>query len=496
MTSLGPVTDTDPDLDPAPTPAAAGRDRIVGGVAGLLGSRLGVDALWVRLLFVLLALASGVGLVLYAGLWLALVAGHSSPALRVAGAVVTVGVVPLFLLAAGVDFVDGPVAIVLLLVGLTAALWMPRTPAAPIVAPSGNWTSSDVASPWGPPDEAGGGPRRSVAPRIPRERSLLGRLTLGVALVVGASWALADQLDGGRLHPEQWFGAAAAVCGAGLLVGTFRGRARWLVLPALLLAGTGYVTGQFARLGIGADDAFGDRYVNIGSYTDDTSIAEQVGVGEVQVSVDGLPAQQVHVDARVAIGTIRLVMPTTVTVEVRARADHGNVETDAGQRLDDISTTTFGPSGPPTVIIDAWVGRGDIRITQWSDGVIMAPGMAPTTLPPESAETSAPPATTALVPSQAGDLLAIRDGVSMTADGWVVLGDGSAVISPDDVVTTTAGGGVVEFDDGTREIETSWGPFRLLPRSLLLTPDQQVIDLQSLRQQVAAGSPTTTLPGG
>ena len=41
-------------------------------------TRLGVDPLWVRIGFVLLALAGGIGVLLYAGLWLVLIAGRSS----------------------------------------------------------------------------------------------------------------------------------------------------------------------------------------------------------------------------------------------------------------------------------------------------------------------------------------------------------------------------------------------------------------------------------
>ena len=63
-----------PDAATGRRPAPAGR-RILGGVAALLADRLGIDPLWVRIGFVLLALAGGIGLVLYAGLWLVLVAG-------------------------------------------------------------------------------------------------------------------------------------------------------------------------------------------------------------------------------------------------------------------------------------------------------------------------------------------------------------------------------------------------------------------------------------
>ena len=47
-----------------------GRDRILGGVCSGLAEGLRIDALWVRLGFVLLAFLQGIGLVIYIVLWL------------------------------------------------------------------------------------------------------------------------------------------------------------------------------------------------------------------------------------------------------------------------------------------------------------------------------------------------------------------------------------------------------------------------------------------
>jgi signal transduction histidine kinase len=54
---------------PAPRFERSGRDRIVAGVCGGLATRLGVDPTLVRLVFALLALAGGAGIVLYLALW-------------------------------------------------------------------------------------------------------------------------------------------------------------------------------------------------------------------------------------------------------------------------------------------------------------------------------------------------------------------------------------------------------------------------------------------
>lgn len=72
-------------------------------------------------------------------------------------------------------------------------------------------------------------------PRAPREASPLGWLVLGVTLLVVGAVAILQNLDAVHLSAV-WFPALALlVLGGGLLVGAFVGRARWLILPGLLL---------------------------------------------------------------------------------------------------------------------------------------------------------------------------------------------------------------------------------------------------------------------
>jgi phage shock protein PspC (stress-responsive transcriptional regulator) len=523
MERLGDLTDDDPAPVGAPAPAAPPErpGRVIGGVAGTLAERLGVDALWVRLGFVVLGLAGGIGVVVYAAWWLILSGGPNARVMRIAGGALLVAVVPWLVADGPQSFVTGPFAVILLLAGLALALWQPRREQAPLAPPAGAFpppappttptaptaAQDELDGPWQlladglrPPEQTPA--RRRFGLRWPRrERSMLGRLTLFVAVYLGAAWALADQLDGGRLHPEQWFGAAAVVCGAGMVVGMFLGRARWLIVPALLAAGAGYVGGTMARLGITSGDLAGDRYVSVGSYSTDTELDERVGVGQIRIDIDSPPPPQpVHIDARVGLGQIRLYVPDDVTVELRPRVDHGSVTSSSGLTLSESAPIRIGDGATPDVVVDARVGRGDIDVVIFETGPYLA---------------EVPPVATApLMPPDAGSLVPIRDGVAMTTDGWVVLGDGDAIISPDDEVTSLQSATYPE-PDGTQQIETGWGSFRLLPRSLLLTPDGQVLDLQALRAEVATAAepppgttttappatgdptvPVTTVPGG
>lgn len=54
-------------------------DRMLGGVAGGLAAYFGIDPLIVRVVFAVLALFNGLGIILYAALWL-IVPNEGSPA--------------------------------------------------------------------------------------------------------------------------------------------------------------------------------------------------------------------------------------------------------------------------------------------------------------------------------------------------------------------------------------------------------------------------------
>ncbi len=64
------------------------------------------------------------------------------------------------------------------------------------------------------------------------------------------------------------------------------------------------------------------------------------------------------------------------------------------------------------------------------------------------------------------------------------------MIGPDDVLVV---GEQFAREDGVMVISTPYGEFQLLPRSLLITPFGQVLDLQAIRAELAAKAPATTV---
>ena len=421
-----PPTRTEPVEEPS--------DRVVLGVAGHIADLLGLDALWVRVAFVVLALTGGVGIVIYLASWLVLF-GPDRTGLDwvgyVGGAIALIGV-PLMIADGDLDFFDGPVAVVALLIGLTLALWRPRNDSAqrrpaqrPLPPPLGRQSASTIGAPLVDADDdlepdgdvspAGSAPgfiggRRSTRPRQPpREPSILGRATLGLAVIVAAGGALIDQFNGGRLHPEQWLGAAALVCGVGLLVGVVRGRAWWLIVPALLFAGAGYLAGVMSRLEIDAVDTFGDQSLHVSDTTPGGSATLQTGVGSIWITVDGTPAEPLTIDARAALGPVEVRVVEDVAIEIRSDSDSGDLVVDGIVASGGVMR--LGPDRPPDVIVDARQGIGDVVVwTYFPTAEIPAippsptvpefdvapippvnPGTPPITAPPSVIDSTVPP---------------------------------------------------------------------------------------------------------
>jgi phage shock protein PspC (stress-responsive transcriptional regulator) len=461
---------------PPPSPPAATSDApagapILGGVALDLATRLGVDPVWPRLAFVVLALFDGFGVLVYLGLWLVLIVGRRPgwAAVRVVGAAVLFGAI--FLL----DDVDGPSIespwwFAAVLAGIAVALWAPRgipAPAGPVV--ERHRTLAD--------DRAGADAVAISGLRPPaREPSVLGRTTLGVAVVVAAAGALIDQVNGGRLHPEQWLGAAAAVCGAGRLVGAWRGNGRWLIVPGLLFAGAGFVAGHAARAGVDSLSLGGEDVLIQPATTGGVSSTRLAG--EPRLAIIGAPRNTQRADLRVGIGGIEIDVDDEVTVEIHPTVHDGDVRVDGTVR--DEEAFTVGPEGAPDVIVDAEVSLGDIDVERRDFDVVLDRGVPVTPELPELSELPVEPA------------FDLGEGLQMAPDGTVVLPDGAGVIGPNGELWSPYE--AVPRSDGVRVLTTEYGDYLLLPNDTIITPTGILVDVPGQRRELLG--PPTTVRGG
>jgi phage shock protein PspC (stress-responsive transcriptional regulator) len=387
-------------------------DRKVVGVAGGLGRWAGVDPLVLRILFVVLTLFGGSGILLYALGWLLvpdegeeesegqrLFNGRSKSRFRTVAVLVVVLVLGLAVTGSLIHSGPGLGGLgVLLVVGLAVVLVLRngrRTPVeqeppaaeppaaraetgaygqtpgtAYVAAPPSSYAPTAPLPP--PPGETYPvyGPPVPVAPK---ERSILGRVTVSVAaIVVGLliGWNAATDSD---VPVRAVIAAALGVVGIGLVVGAFIGRARWLIVLGLvltLLASAAAFTGVQVRGGVG------DRTWR------PTTVAElrpvyRLGAGEATLDlsrIDFSSAGRERVEVRQGVGDLLIVVPSDVIVLVDADVRAGEIKRDAGegdgfQRVQDGTEVserfTLPPSSAPSaavLVIDAELGVGSMEV--------------------------------------------------------------------------------------------------------------------------------------
>jgi hypothetical protein len=166
-------------------------------------------------------------------------------------------------------------------------------------------------------------------PPVPdRERSILSRSTIGLALVTaGVLWLLrvADVIV---IGPGQVLAAALLVIGLGLVVGSWAGRGRGLigvglvllpiVLIAQMVAPQSFALGDF-RQGVG-------EAVLTPTSVEDLEPTYQVGAGTLTLDLSELELTGTHqVRVQVGFGEAVIVVPDDVTVEVTGQVGGGEL---------------------------------------------------------------------------------------------------------------------------------------------------------------------------
>jgi len=320
---------------------------VIGGVCGGLGRYFNVDPILFRIAAVALVLFGGAGVLIYvAGLLLlpsgdpgdAAAASNAQPdgrrrALTVAGVVVLLLVTWPFLLGGGFLVAGLLVPIAALAIAGVLVWWLV----------SGEGPSGD-------------------APDIARRAALgVGVLFLCGLLAVGGAWAAAA--GGGSI-----VAGLVIVAGLAILAGAFARPARWLILPAVVLAVS---AGTVGAAGIVLDGGVGERDYR------PTSASElrdryELGMGEMDLdltSVD-LPPGDTAVEIDLGVGEARLTVPEDVCVAVDARVGIGEsrVLGVGNEGVDvEVDDRPDAPARTSRLLIDADVGMGSLRVRDESD---------------------------------------------------------------------------------------------------------------------------------
>ncbi|MCW2544367.1 MAG: phage shock protein PspC [Frankiales bacterium] len=194
----------------------------------------------------------------------------------------------------------------------------------------------------------------------PRQRSVLGALTLGLALLVSSFLVLLNTADATDIHPEAILAVALGIVGAGIVASAWWGRS-WLLFPVAILLGLALAATSVARPALNA--GVGDR-----SWHPTGSASFRLGIGEatldlrdVAVHEGGAPTQ---ITARVDVGHLIVLVPDNVRIALHTEAELGDLQVFAedtnGRKVS--RDEDLGPEGAPQVRLDASVRTGQVEV--------------------------------------------------------------------------------------------------------------------------------------
>jgi phage shock protein PspC (stress-responsive transcriptional regulator) len=378
---IGPMTSQDTQRSDA-----AGRqlrrrtsDRVIGGVAGGLGDYFNVDPLLVRIGFVGLMLFGGAGAVLYLVGWLLMPAEgqDESPIESLFGrigltprrigwmAVGLVAVLFIYIVPMGGGF-DGsgylyigplgidPVAFwAVAVIGVGYLLIRRRETAA---APAGVAAAAGVAA-----TPAAVAPPR--APAVRRPRSPLAWYAYASVLIAIGVLALVSQVAEVEVQPGQFFGAALTVLGVALVLGAWWGRARILILVAILLVPIA-IFSSFITAPL--EGGIGDHRYTPVTAAEVRDEYRSMG-GRVILDLTNLHTspRDIHIAASVAVGQLVVILPEGASVELRTRVGAGDSyvlgSQDVGTSLD--SRYVRRSFRQTTYVLDLEIGIGQVFVT-------------------------------------------------------------------------------------------------------------------------------------
>jgi phage shock protein PspC (stress-responsive transcriptional regulator) len=317
-------------------------DRVIAGVCGGFARYFNIDPVFTRIAAVALAFVGGAGLLLYLAALLLMPSDEGDAPVATSGegrnrALVIVGVGALLLVAwpfllggglllAGVGI---PVAV---LVGAGVLVW---------------W----LVSGEGPSGDAGQVAKRAALG--------IGVLVLCCILFFGGAIAAAA-------GPDWLVPALVIAAGAAVVAGAFMKPIRWLVPPALALA---LAAGIVAAAGIDLDGGVGEREYSPASTTDLRDRYE-LGVGDLVVDLrdTDLPAGDVPLEMDVGVGQAMVIVPEDVCVAANADVGIGNVRMfgrDNGGIDVDFEDNPDAAADVTRLVLDADVGLGQVRVTDW-----------------------------------------------------------------------------------------------------------------------------------
>lgn len=345
-----PAPPTGPARAEGPTAKVLERnlDRsIVGGVAAGLGDYWGISPTWIRLGFAVLTVFGFAGVFVYGAAWILIppndgtesIADSLVRRLRQGDSWVGAALIALaaLIVIGSLDFVSGQLAFAIALFVLGYLLYRgvpdrsppparPPDRSAREYRPLSAETSAPEVEPTAPPPGAPSRPRRPAAPaRAPRPLrppSVLNRVTVAILFITVGVMAIVD-MNGTRLEARHYFATSLAIIAGALLVGTWRGRARLMILPGLVLLLPAFFL-SFTSLTFDDTEIVDIRVAPTSA--EELASTYRYDAGQVVLDLSGLaelPGRRVEVD--LDAGSIEVILPASGHVRVVSRVGAGSV---------------------------------------------------------------------------------------------------------------------------------------------------------------------------
>ncbi|MCI4062651.1 cell wall-active antibiotics response protein [Micromonospora sp. R77] len=213
-------------------------------------------------------------------------------------------------------------------------------------------------------------PRPPKPPKRPKERSPLGAVTFSLVFLVLGLVAVLDLLDVFPVGAAGYFAAALATIGLGLLVGTWFGRARWLIALGLVTAaalGVATVAESYDRVrGVDGDVTWAPT-----DYRDLANRYEN-NFGDAVLDLRAVDFDKKDTEIIVAInfGKATVVVPPNVDVTTLADVNAGDADV-FGNRSGGLEgklreSTDLGPDGPGggKLRLIVHVNAGNLEVTR------------------------------------------------------------------------------------------------------------------------------------
>ena len=331
MSDEQPTEQMPPD-PPRPRLTRSSSDSIIGGVAGGLGRHLNVDPLAIRITFVILAFAGGLGILAYLAFLVFIPADDpAAPPARwslariVGGGLLTVAAIAIL----SPNWLWGPELMVLLAAGVIVYLLVR------VMRDDGASQVSGIAA----------------------------RIAIGVVLLALSVGGFAAAAAGSALGGGIAIAGLIVACGIGLVGGAFRGGARWLIAPAIVLA---LPLAAVAAADLDVRGTWGDRTFRPASVAE-LGAGYEMGVGSMKVDLRDLelPPGRTELPLQLGIGEIQVLAPADMCVTADGNISIGAFDAGDGEQggIDiDVADRWSVDPGVRYVHLDVDLGVGAVRV--------------------------------------------------------------------------------------------------------------------------------------